>query len=74
MRAIAIRAYDECKIGESCSMRPKDGSRLALEEFQHDAALAERWEREGKILIQKKHNESETGKNFVDIIIFKRIS
>ncbi|MHA6852927.1 hypothetical protein [Ralstonia pseudosolanacearum] len=55
-------------------MRPKDGSRLALEEFQHDAALAERWEREGKILIQKKHNESETGKNFVDIIIFKRIS
>jgi len=27
---------------------------LALEEFQHDVALAERWEREGKIRIKKR--------------------
>lgn len=74
MGEIAIRDYDECKIGERCSMRAKEEDRLALEEFQHDVALAERWEREGKIRIKKKHKESQTGKDFVDIVLFERIA
>ncbi len=74
MGGIAIQAYEKCGVGQQGSIRPKEDDDSALEEFQHEVAIAERLEREGKIRIIIIHKESQTGHDYVDIVLFERLA
>ncbi|WP_157661044.1 MULTISPECIES: hypothetical protein [Burkholderia] len=73
MGSSAVEAYEACGIGQHSSMRPAEAGVNGLEAFQHDVAVADRLEREGKIRIRQRHKEDHTGQGYIDLILFERL-
>ncbi len=75
MASLAIEAYEKCPIGGTGSIRPSSTTDHAseLSRFQQDVEIALQLERDGKIQIVIDHKESQTGFDFVDLILFKRL-
>ena len=74
MGSSAVQAYEACGIGKRSSMRPAVAGVNELVAFQHDVAVADQLEREGKIRIHQRHREDHTGHGYIDIILFERLS
>ncbi|MFP3507513.1 hypothetical protein [Burkholderia sp. SIMBA_062] len=74
MESSAVQAYEACGIGKRSSMRPAGAGVNSLESFQHDVAVADRLERDGKIRIHQRHKEDQTGHGYIDLILFERLS
>ncbi len=70
---LAREVYESTQIGHIESMRAGTTTPDDLERFQAVVREFENMEAEGLIQITMKHPESQTGKHFIDLVMFKRL-
>lgn len=64
-------AYEKTEIGQIGRIRLETG--VDGEHFQAEVKLAYKYEDDGMIEVMQEHKESETGKRYVDLLLFRRL-
>lgn len=70
---LAREVYERTEIGHTGSMRAGSTAPGDLDQFQAVVSESESMDAEGLIQITMKHPESQTGKHFIDLVMFKRL-